>query len=869
MGAFFGILMSVLAISVAVLLVIFVMVPAFKGVSWFIRHIFQFIFGMIYEVLRAIGGLVTSIVLLPLILLNVVIGRWSAASHYGRTFQDELKTIGRCCYRFAVGRPARLLLLTPLVEGIEKRVPEAVAHAPGADKPSKRTLGQFEGYKIVGSLRSGGSGGRLYIAEPDETKRAVFARRGIGNVDQVVIKAFSLADGSSLPQIVRESKSLDAARRLGLILEHELTDKRFYYVMRYVPGDTLSIVTSRLHDRAGMEGLRADTLQEALSYASDLVRTLNTYHEGGLWHKDVKPDNIIVSHGAAHLVDFGLVTPLRSAMTLTTHGTEYFRDPEMVRMALKGVKVAEVNGAKFDIYAAGAVIYSIIENGFPAHGGLSQITKKCPEGLRWIIRRAMADYEARYASSRDMLADLQHIMASSDPFAIRPADLPSMRGGPSHDMEDAVRAAHEEAQAVGAAAAARVAQGPVAQPAGFDPAPAGARHTPRPDPSPAGGQGRPRIRVTDWWKGGFVVNDGPEGAQPGNVPPQRGAPVPPHDRRPAHEQVERARARAQARRSRAYERMNRAPRRPKPDVRVIGVAIGTGPRRPRTARYDSRPNGGVILAALFLIAAVAGIFLLTMNAGSRSRSGNRIVINGADRTVVTKFDFDDIKQVMREAGERFREGGQHSEALRDSMLALQGAVSDWTTGAPFTPPADARPQSINEKINKAFKGRTYSGPVPPTPPPAPGEPAQASVASAPALPSAPDAPSMATAPGGTWLVINDLTGSPQEVKDEVSAGLDRLRAAGAEILGADNSEVVDIIASARKAIGATARVTDDAVERIKTWLADEGEAFTGLIWFARDDGPDTAFALAVVGQEGLNAAPVGTLLRAGAARRAQ
>ena len=37
-------------------------------------------------------------------------------------------------------------------------------------------------------------------------------------------------------------------------------------------------------------------------------------------------------------MDFGLVTPLRSAMTLTTHGTEYFRDPEMVRMALKGVK---------------------------------------------------------------------------------------------------------------------------------------------------------------------------------------------------------------------------------------------------------------------------------------------------------------------------------------------------------------------------------------------------------------------------------------------------------------------------------------------------------------------------------------------------
>ena len=53
-------------------------------------------------------------------------------------------------------------------------------------------------------------------------------------------------------------------------------------------------------------------------------------------------------HGGqrAHLVDFGLLSRLRSAMTLTTHGTEYFRDPEMVRMALRGVKVHEVRAPR-------------------------------------------------------------------------------------------------------------------------------------------------------------------------------------------------------------------------------------------------------------------------------------------------------------------------------------------------------------------------------------------------------------------------------------------------------------------------------------------------------------------------------------------
>ena len=186
----------------------------------------------------------------------------------------------------------------------------------------------------VGSLKGGGSGGKLYIAEPNEIKQAAFVKRGM-DVGQVVIKVFSLHDGSSMPQIVRESRALDAARKLGLVLEHELTGDRFFYVMRYVPGESLSAVTKRMHSLSPREGLDDAQLKYAIGYADDLLSILNSYHLAGLWHKDVKPDNIIIDgkHGdaKAHLVDFGLVTPLRSAMTLTTHGTEYFRDPELVR----------------------------------------------------------------------------------------------------------------------------------------------------------------------------------------------------------------------------------------------------------------------------------------------------------------------------------------------------------------------------------------------------------------------------------------------------------------------------------------------------------------------------------------------------------
>ncbi len=401
-----------------------------------IGHIFATIGRWIGDVFRLVGAVVVALVFIPLILLNIVIGRWSASAHFGRALTDEFRTMGACVYRLVVGHPLRLLGLRGVTEGLEQRLPNAMAQAPGPDKPSKKRQGLFEGYTIVGSLPGGGSGGKLYVAEPDELKRAAYARRGHADIDRVVIKTFSLGDGSSLPQIVRESRALDAAKKLGLVLEHELTDERFYYIMRYVPGDSLSVVTQSLHARSEPKGLDSAGIRLAVGYTTDLLEALDTYHRGGLWHKDVKPDNVIVDRtpdpalgrGKAHLVDFGLITPLRSAMTLTTHGTEYFRDPELVRQALRGVKVHQIDGGRFDVYAAGAVLFSIIENSFPAHGGLSQVSKNCPEALRWVIRRAMTDYDKRYPTARAMLDDLAVIATASDPFSVKPADLPSMNG---------------------------------------------------------------------------------------------------------------------------------------------------------------------------------------------------------------------------------------------------------------------------------------------------------------------------------------------------------------------------------------------------------------------------------------------------------
>jgi len=629
-------LITVIVVIIALVLgTIFIAVPlfagigaaigaVFRGIGWLLAHITGFVIGMARDAVRLLGACVAWVVFIPFLLINIVIGRWSASGHYFRSMKRECQIASSCVYRLLLRRPLRFLLLGGLLEGIEDRLDEAVAAAPGADKPTSRA-GKYEGYKIIGSLPVGGSGAKLYIAEPDAEKR----ERNSQLPAKVVIKAFALTDGSSLPQIVRESRALEAAKQLGLVLDHGMDEQRFFYVMPYHDGDHLSIVARQLHAESDGDGLARRQLGVAMRYVEDLLLTLREYHRAGLWHKDVKPENVIVHDDRAHLVDLGLVTPLRSAMTLTTHGTEYFRDPEMVRQALRGVKVHQVDGTKFDIYAVGAVMYFMLENTFPAHGGLSRFGRRSPESLRWIVRRAMTEYHQRYSGVDIMLADIRHVMASSDPFAVKPAELPSMKGGAT--QVDAAHAA--EMASAGDADAMHAGGGSVAAAAAGSPSPPASDV--RKKTVAIGGMGvsagigskgpfvqvgklsldengepvwnegkpstvKPNLRVTSWWTGAYVAGDpltieAPAKAHGAHAvaaaPQQKATLVPASSRRPASEQIAAAQARANERSRRAAERRAK-------------FAVGKTTARHAHARREPSAIVGLLVVAALITGAV-------------------------------------------------------------------------------------------------------------------------------------------------------------------------------------------------------------------------------------------------------------------------
>lgn len=424
-------------------LVVYLLGLLARGLSQGVGRLAGFVGASIQDTLRGVGALLAAALLLPLVLLNFLVLRWRSGAHYGKALEAELGLAAVSAYRLVLGNPIRLLGLAALTDGVERRIPDLVSRAPRSARARGRA--DFDGFRVVGTLPRGGSGAQLYLARPRPEKLAAWRAGGKSQPSEVVIKSFALDGGSTLPQIVREGRALEAASRLGLVLEHELTSERFHYVMPYVAGRDLDEVTARLHAAGSAQGLSDRDLRVVLSYTVDLLENLSTFHRGGLWHKDVKPSNLIVSQGRVHLVDLGLVTPLDSGLTLTTHGTEYYRDPEMVRLALQGVKVHEIDGVKFDVYSAGAVLYSMIEGSFPAHGSLSHITRRCPEALQWIVRRAMADLRTRYASAEEMLADVSVLLAARDPYEVKPAHLPSVRGAASDAPQAAAGAPRRSA----------------------------------------------------------------------------------------------------------------------------------------------------------------------------------------------------------------------------------------------------------------------------------------------------------------------------------------------------------------------------------------------------------------------------------------
>jgi serine/threonine protein kinase len=182
--------------------------------------------------------------------------------------------------------------------------------------------------------------------------------------------------------------------------------------MEYVEGESLG-------QRIEREGRVPEA--EAIRIIAQVAQGLHKAHKQGMVHRDVKPDNILISpQGVAKIADMGLVKEAETDLNLTRTGrglgTPHFMAPEQFRNA----KNAD---ARCDIYSLAATLYMAVTGELPfrscspldawmkkVHNELPpprQVAPDVSERVDWAIRRAMsADPEQRPASCREFVEDL-------------------------------------------------------------------------------------------------------------------------------------------------------------------------------------------------------------------------------------------------------------------------------------------------------------------------------------------------------------------------------------------------------------------------------------------------------------------------------
>jgi hypothetical protein len=188
------------------------------------------------------------------------------------------------------------------------------------------------------------------------------------------------------------------------------TDGKSFLAMELVEGTNLR---ARITDKGV-------SFTQRLKWLVDVARGLAAAHARGLVHRDVKPDNVLISEsGVAKLTDFGIVRRTdRAPTSFRTATGDVFGTPEY--MAPEQWQDAGVD-ARADQYAWGLVAYELFSRRSVPIGKpppIQTVAPEVPDVVAACITRAIAhDREGRWPSMDAVIAELEPFVADALPFA--------------------------------------------------------------------------------------------------------------------------------------------------------------------------------------------------------------------------------------------------------------------------------------------------------------------------------------------------------------------------------------------------------------------------------------------------------------------
>src|SRR6476661_8915889 len=231
--------------------------------------------------------------------------------------------------------------------------------APDGSHPTamndRLTAALADRYRIERELGSGGMA-TVYLAHDLKHEREVAIK-----VLREDLSA-SLGSGRFLREI-RIAAQLQHPNILPLLDSGE-ADGFLYFVMPYIKGQSL-------RDRLSREGELP--VQEAVRLIAEVVDALTHAHEHGVVHRDIKPDNVMLSGRHALVADFGVAKAISEATgrnTITTMGvalgTPSYMSPEQAT-------ADPAIDHRADIYAVGVVAYELLSGRLPFSGTPQQV----------------------------------------------------------------------------------------------------------------------------------------------------------------------------------------------------------------------------------------------------------------------------------------------------------------------------------------------------------------------------------------------------------------------------------------------------------------------------------------------------------------
>lgn len=191
-------------------------------------------------------------------------------------------------------------------------------------------------------------------------------------------------------------------------------DGLYYIVMEYIEGITLKEYIVEKH---------VLTWRQAAEFAAQICEGLEEAHKKSVIHRDIKPQNIIMtSDGILKVTDFGIARATSQATTTmanSTIGTVHYLSPEQAR----GGYTSEST----DIYSLGVVLYEMLTGRLPFNDtsavtiAIKHIQEKpvlprilnnsIPKAMEYIVMKAMnKEQSQRYATAGDFLRDLRLVI---------------------------------------------------------------------------------------------------------------------------------------------------------------------------------------------------------------------------------------------------------------------------------------------------------------------------------------------------------------------------------------------------------------------------------------------------------------------------